>query len=73
MADYEFAVYSVGLCYASVCTSLTVEEAAQRLNIEHPTGIGPWQIDPEGVFASGAPNPCKCHDFDTHQHMLFSC
>jgi hypothetical protein len=38
----EFLPYSVGLCYASVCTSLDdPDEITQRLNRTHPIGVDP--------------------------------
>lgn len=72
MNQSEFTAYTVGLCYASVCTSLSDEEATERLNTEHPSGVTPWAIADE-PFASGAPNPNPCEDEDTHRHILFSC
>jgi len=70
----EFIAYSVGIVSASVCSSLSPEETADRLNRECPTGISsPWQISSE-AFRTGEPNPCPCEDAPaTHKHYLFSC
>lgn len=69
----DFTAYSVGLCYASVCTSLSDDETTARLNAERPTGIGPWRIADE-AFANGDPNPRPCdQNPGTHRHVLFNC
>lgn len=74
-ASYDFAAYSVGVVCASVCTSLTDEQATDRLNAEHPTGITTrWQVAPDETFATGQPNPTPCeHHPETHRHILFHC
>lgn len=71
----DFTAYAVGLCSASVCTSLPDEAATARLNGEHPTGIAScWQIADEKTFADGSPHPQPCHDNPgTHRHLLFHC
>jgi hypothetical protein len=71
-----FTAYAVGVCNASVCTSLSDEEATFQLNLQHWTGIGaPWQISDDTHFADGThTNPCPCEDQpDTHRHILFNC
>lgn len=70
----DFTAYAVGFVFASVCTSLTDQEATERLNAEHPTGIGSrWFIAPE-AFLSGDPNGCPCDQWPaTHRHILFAC
>ena len=68
----NFTVYAVGPCFASVCTSLDPDEAAQRLNVEYPTGVGPWSLH-DGSFKTGEPNEVSCSDHDGHRHLLFSC
>lgn len=71
---YEFYIYKVGLCYASVCSSLPIEEVKRRMaNDTFPTGVGPWTYTGE-AFCTGEPNPCPCNEYpDTHKHYLFSC
>lgn len=70
----EFTPYAVGLCYASVCTTLTTEEATGRLNIERPTGVSPWAPSSDPTFRQGGPNPGPCDRWpDTHRHILFEC
>ncbi|MGP4092977.1 hypothetical protein [Nonomuraea sp. KM90] len=70
----SFTVITVGLCVATVCTSVTNDEATGRLNVAHPTGISTrWELagDP---FPNGDPNPSPCRDHpDTHRHLLFHC
>jgi hypothetical protein len=76
MDESDFCAYTVGVAYASVCTSLPIEEATRRLNAEHPTGIDHgWSLSDDATFADGIhPNPCPCHlKPDTHTHYLFSC
>ena len=71
----DFDVYAIGMCYASVCTSLSKVEAGRRLNVLHPTGLAtPWKPSKDKEFASGGPNPCPCEDKpETHKHYLFEC
>jgi hypothetical protein len=71
----EFTAYAVGICYASVCTSLeSINEVARRLNAEHPTGVGRWHPSEDPTFADGQPNPRPCDDHPaTHRHILFNC
>jgi hypothetical protein len=71
----DFAAYSMGLIYASVCTSLSDDDATDRLNAEHPAGtVGGWTIASDPTFAAGEPNPCPCNRRpETHRHILFSC
>ncbi|HWB37515.1 MAG TPA: hypothetical protein VHA75_15975 [Rugosimonospora sp.] len=74
-ASYAFVAYSVGVCSASACTSLTDEEAVARINEQYPTGISTaWEIAPDKTFATGQPNPTPCeHHPETHRHILFNC
>jgi hypothetical protein len=69
-----FFVYSIGLVFASVCTSLDDETATLRLNLQHPTGISSsWEIC-EHEFADHSSNPHPCNQSpDTHRHILFNC
>ena len=70
-----FECYALGLVCASVCTSLTNEEAARRLNALHPTGISSgWEVAEDATFADGeTPNPAPCPDVEGHRHVLFEC
>ena len=70
----DFRVYAAGLCATSVCTSLSSEDAAERLNRERPTGISSrWSVAAE-PFADGTPNGSACPDAPaTHKHYLFTC
>lgn len=72
--DDDFTAYSVGLCMASACTSLTDDDATAQMNTEHPTGItSRWRIADE-AFQDGTPNGNPCHDHpETHRHLLFAC
>lgn len=72
--DQQFHIYSVGMVYTSVCTSLEAAEAEARLNRDMPSGIeSPWKLALE-PFASGEENGCVCPDKPaTHRHLLFSC
>ena len=71
----EFEAYSVGLCCASVCSSLkSKEEITRRLNESYPTGLDHgWEAT--GVpFATGESNPSPCdREPETHKHYLFTC
>jgi hypothetical protein len=69
----EFAAYPMGERVA-VCTTLDDEEAATRLNDEHPTGAAPWRVSPDPTFKGGGPNPGRCEEAPaTHRHLLFEC
>lgn len=70
----EFEVYARGLCYVSVCTSLTVEEATARVNLEEPTGIAsPWVMSTAPTFSGGEPMPLPCSRHPGNWHLLFVC
>ena len=69
----DFTIMRWGLVYASVCTSLPREEATQRLNVELPTGVGPWHPAPDAFFAGGQTNPCPCEQVPERTHYLYSC
>lgn len=70
----DFVPYAVGVCAASVCTSLHPEDAEQRLNQEHPTGIASrWALAAGEDFRTGEVNGMQCPDNPTHRHFLFHC
>lgn len=66
----EFTAYAMGLCFASVCTTLTDVEATARLNAEHPGVV--WRVSPAETFKRGDPNGGACEEFPgSHRHLLF--
>ena len=69
-----FEVYSDGICYMSVCTDMTPEEAASYANMVRPTGIRTgWRIAKE-KFRTGETNPCPCDRHPVERiHILFEC
>ncbi len=69
----EFVIYAWGLSYASVCTSVSDDDAADRLNVELPSGVKPWKVAADPTFATGETNPCPCPDSQEHRHLLFTC
>jgi len=76
MSSPDFEIYKIGLCCASVCSTLSLEETTERLNVEHPTGItSRWEPSKDATFADGkSPNPCPCNQNPTtHKHYLFNC
>lgn len=69
----DFDIYRAGLCFASVCSSLPLNEVKARMAAEF-TGVGPWLLSDDAEFANGQPNPCPCENApETHTHYLFSC
>ena len=69
-------VYSIGLCYASVCVdkNQSIEDVTTELNATHPTGISSnWKLSKNTHFATGATNPCQCEQYPDRLHYLFSC
>lgn len=70
----DFEVYSIGLCNASVCTSLPLDAATLRLNTTHPTGIrSQWAPTKLLTFKCGTPIGCACPDHPGNKHYLFHC
>lgn len=70
----DCSVYSLGFCFLSACSCLTLEETTARVNEECPTGLDwRWELSDE-LFRTGELNPCLCNESpDTHKHYLFSC
>lgn len=70
----DFEIYSNGIVFCSVCSSLTPEDTIKRVNIENPTGLNAdWKLSARN-FDSGESNPCPCNiSPDTHKHYLFEC
>jgi hypothetical protein len=70
----DFEVYSVGIVCASLCTSLPIDQATERLNAEIPTGLSSkWTLSEDKTFASGQLNGCDCPDHSGNKHYLFNC
>lgn len=71
IAKKRVNVYSVGMCYASVCAPQDMErdEVERQTNQAHPTGVGPWHIADE-PFHTGEANP---HDAGCGNHWLLVC
>lgn len=71
----EFEIIAIGVCSASVCTSLSIADATNMLNMTHPTGIqSRWAKSKDKTFRTGESNPCKCEKHPkTHRHILFNC
>lgn len=71
--DADFIVYTEGICYSSVCSSLPVDEVVARMK-RRLSGVGPWTLSEAESFSEGEPNPCPCDQNPaTHQHYLFVC
>lgn len=69
----ELYVMGLGLCYATVCTTLDDEEAGWMLNLRWPTGISsPWTVS-SAPFKDGTPSPCVCESDPSRRHVLFEC
>lgn len=69
---HKFWLYSEGITFGSVCTSLTDAEATERINREHPTGVGAdWGVSTLPSFADGTPNPGPCAGNPANRHILF--
>ena len=70
----DFRILRRTLLAIQVCSSLSPDETAVRLNAEEPTGIdSPWSLaDKEAC--KGAPNPVVCAECPTtHRHYVFTC
>lgn len=72
VAGDDLTVYHEGLCYASVCTSLT-DEQADAMMATRPCGTtGGWRRSADTHFAGGEPHPAPCdRDPDTRRHLLY--
>ena len=71
----DFCAYAIGICAASVCSSLPIDQVTERLNQEYPTGLdNRWEPSADQRFKGGQPNPCPCNENpSTHKHYLFNC
>ena len=69
----DFKVYSMGLLYSSVCSSLGDVQTVQRMKSLPSGTTGGYSLAEEEVFATGEANPCPCNKRpETHQHYLFT-
>ncbi len=69
-----FEAYSIGICYASVCSNKTPEEVVEEMNVWHPSGVSSkWELSEDETFASGEPNPNQCADREDCKHYLLVC
>lgn len=69
-----FRAYRIGLCTASVCTSLPASAVADRMSQENPSGIDSrWELSTDATFSGGESNPCQCPDSPEHKHYLLEC
>jgi hypothetical protein len=68
-----FQIIDWGLVSASVCTTLPIEAATERLNLVLPTGVGPWHVADDPRFADGQPQPGPCEKASDRMHYLFHC
>lgn len=71
----EVIVYTVGVCYLSVCVRTEVDAVrmTRLVNSTHPTGLSHgWEIARER-FADGQANPSPCNTSPGRRHVLFIC
>ena len=73
--DYQVLIYAQGMVSLSCCApkGMTIDEVAQSVNTQQPTGISSaWTLANE-PFADGNQNPCQCEESESRQHFLFHC
>lgn len=64
----RLTIYAEGVCYASVCTDLSDEEADARM-AAHPSR---WARAADPFFADRTPSPSPCgQNPTTHRHILY--
>lgn len=71
----EVDIYSVGICYMSLCApnGMTPQEIERQANEKHPSGVThPWTIANED-FKDGAKNPHLCEQDKGRLHYLLMC
>ena len=68
----DFTVYVEGLFYASVCSSLPLEEVKRRMKARLSGTTCGWQLSEDTTFSGcqSNPSPCEKHP-ETHKHYLF--
>lgn len=68
----DFYILDWGIVHATVCTSLPIRKATDRLNAELPTGIASrWAKAKGAEFAKV--QGMKCAELPGHRHYLFNC
>ena len=73
-ADETFHIYSEGLLFASVCSSLPQQEVEARMHKVICGTKSGWGLSKAETFEGGQPNPCLCDQKpQTHKHYLFNC
>jgi len=73
IAEEEFEVYSEGIIYASVCSSLAQAEVEKRMALRLCGAREGWKLS-QRKFSGGEDNPTSCGlKPETHKHYLFSC
>ena len=73
----DTTVYSLGqsLVAFAVCApaAMDAEQVAAQAGLMNPTGVGPWQHDPDAP-EDGGPNPRPCPDMpEARRHWLLVC
>jgi len=74
--NQEHFIPHFDLLFATCCTSLSVEEATERMNNTSPTGIkSRWQLASKNELPEGfeEDNPWPCNDNPEWKHMYFIC
>jgi hypothetical protein len=66
----DLIMYSQGMCYASVCTTLPREQIADHCP-PSGTSLG-WQVSDED-FQDGTKNGSPCPDLAERRHWLVEC
>lgn len=69
----HFLAYAAGICFASVCSDLPLEDVTDRLNADHPTGTRSRWHKADDDFQGGTSNPCPCPAGAGRRHWLFVC
>lgn len=75
-SDAPVLVLAVGLCYASICTTIEDDDTAvtSANGIIGPAGtrMG-WHVSDDATFADGTPNPSPCPHVEGRRHVLLEC
>lgn len=79
MSAAELTILRDKVLYLFICTSLPIEEALERVNRIHTSGISSdWIVCPAGFKgddqAEDGANGVACQDHpETHKHWILSC